>query len=86
LRATSTFRELLKVQPALTQLLSPNNTPILSVAGYGDYRPLPRLEGEALEKYKQRNRRIDLRILMAGVKSEDAKRMQRDIQGFEARP
>jgi outer membrane protein OmpA-like peptidoglycan-associated protein len=86
LRATSTFRELLKVQPALTQFLSPNNTPILSVAGYGDYRPLAREEGETIEKYKQRNRRIDLRILMAGVKSEDARRMQQDIQGFEAHP
>jgi flagellar motor protein MotB len=86
LRATSTYRELLRVQPELSQYLSPNNTPILSVSGYGEYRPLAREPNESLERFKQRNRRIDLRILMATVRSEDAKRMQQDLKRFEIRP
>jgi flagellar motor protein MotB len=86
LRATSTFRELLRVQPELSQYHNPNKTPILSVSGYGEYRPVAPEIGESAERFKQRNRRIDLRILMATVRSEDAKKMQQDFDRVEIRP
>jgi flagellar motor protein MotB len=79
LRATSTFRELLSAQPELKDYLSPNDKQVLSVSGYGEYRPLPLERNESLERWKQRNRRIDIRILMATPKSADAKQMQQDI-------
>lgn len=80
IRATSTFRELMKAQEGLRDYRNPNGTPVLSVSGYGEYRPIAVENDDA---GKQRNRRIDLRILMATPRSEDAKRMQRDLQRFE---
>jgi flagellar motor protein MotB len=79
LRATTTYRELLRVKPELTHFQSPNSTPVLSVSGYGQDRPLPRKADESDEEYKKRNRRIDLRIIMAAPRSKDAKEMQRQI-------
>jgi chemotaxis protein MotB len=86
LRATSTFRELLRVKRELGLYLNPNGKPVLSVSGYGEYRPVTAEPGESPESVKQRSRRIDLRILMATPKSEDAKQMQRDLQRLETRP
>jgi flagellar motor protein MotB len=86
LRATSTFRELLNARRELSQYLSPNNKQLLSVSGYGEYRPLPQEPNETLERWKQRNRRIDIRILMATPKSADAKQMQQDIERTAIRP
>ena len=86
LRATSTFRELLKVQPSLSEYRSPSDNRVLSVSGYGEHRPVAREEGESTERYNQRNRRIDLRILMATPKSEEVKQMQRDLEQSETRP
>jgi chemotaxis protein MotB len=79
LRATSTFRELLKADPGLEEYQNPNRVPVLSVSGYGQYRPVPTEPGEPREKYLRRQRRIDLRILMARPRSEEAKQMQRDL-------
>ena len=86
LRATSTFRELLRVKRELGLYLNPNGKPVLSVSGYGEYRPVASEPGETADSVKQRSRRIDLRILMATPKSEDAKQMQRDLQRLETRP
>ena len=80
IRATSTFRELLRAQPELANFLSPERTPILGVSGYGSSRPLIVESGETAEAYKQRLRRIDLRILMATPKSETAKQMQEQLE------
>jgi chemotaxis protein MotB len=80
LRATSTFRELLQVNQGLSSYLSPESKPVLSVSGYGEYRPVTPLPGETLESYKQRNRRIDLRILMANPTSEGVKEMQENLE------
>jgi flagellar motor protein MotB len=86
LRATSTFRELMRVKQELGLYLNPNDKPVLSVSGYGEYRQVKREPNETDEAYKQRNRRIDLRILMAAPRSEDAKQMQQDLQRLESRP
>ena len=86
LRATSTFRELLKVQPTLSEYRSPSNNRVLSVSGYGEHRPVVREEGESTERYNQRNRRIDLRFLMATPKSEEVKQIQRELQQSDTPP
>jgi hypothetical protein len=86
LRATSTFRELIRARPELSEYLSPDNKPVLGVSGYGDYRLLPKETNETLDQWKQRNRRIDIRILMATPRSEDAIHMQQDIERNSARP
>ena len=79
MRATTTFRELRRVKQELSQYLSPHNTPVLSVSGYGEYRPLAPEPDESPEAYKQRNRRIDIRLLMSAPRSEDAKQLQRAL-------
>jgi flagellar motor protein MotB len=79
LRATTTYRELLRVKPELAHFKSPNSTPVLSVSGYGQDRPLPRKADESDDDYKKRNRRIDLRLIMAAPRSKDAKEMQSQI-------
>jgi outer membrane protein OmpA-like peptidoglycan-associated protein len=86
LRATSTFRELLRVKPELSLYQNPNGKPILSVSGYGAFRPVTAEPGELPEIFKQRNRRIDLRILMATPKSDDAKQIPHDLQTPPSRP
>ena len=86
LRATSTFRELLQAKKELSLYLNPDSKPVLSVSGYGDYRPVKPLPGESLVSFKQRNRRIDLRLLMANPTSEDAKEMQGELQKSGPRP
>lgn len=66
-RASSTFRMLNEYRPDLGNFLSappgdPASRPILSIAGYADRSPIDRGESEAA---KARNRRIDVRFLMA---------------------
>lgn len=76
IRATNTFRALLNENPLLLSLESPclspavtetgqpcRRAPVLSVSGYGEYRPAKLYEPG--EEEKAENRRIDLRILMA---------------------
>ena len=46
LRATSTFRELLQVDQGLSSYLNPDSKPVLSVSGYGEYRPVTPLPGK----------------------------------------
>lgn len=70
-RAINTFRKLIIDQPQLEVLSSAqaDGSPkaILSVSGYGDKRPVDR--GTSLEA-KAKNRRIDIRILMAAPSNE----------------
>jgi len=86
LRATSTFRELLRARQGLDQFLNENGKRVLSVSGYGEYRPLATEAGESPDQYKQRNRRIDLRILMSTPRSEDAKKMRQELEPIERHP
>lgn len=66
-RAASTFNSLLAEQPMLDMLRSGEENdataqPIFSIAGYADRRPLSDAADDAS---KSRNRRIELRIIMA---------------------
>jgi flagellar motor protein MotB len=85
LRATSTFRELMRVKRELSLYLNPNGKPVLSVSGYGEYRPVAPEPGETPESFKQRNRRIDLRILMTSPRSEEAKQIEQDLDRAESK-
>jgi chemotaxis protein MotB len=86
LRATGTFRELLRAKQELSQYMSPAQKPILSVSGYGGHRQVDTIPGETPDQYKKRNRRIDLRVLMATPRSEDARNMERDVNNSELHP
>lgn len=72
LRAINTYLAMIEQQPSLDELKTsnPSGTPqrILSVSGYGATRPLAGFEAPTPENY-QRNRRIDLRFLMATPRS-----------------
>ena len=73
LRATHTFKEFLRAQPALDSIVVDRGNgqkfPILSVSGYGERRPLPVSTTASSEAERNaRNRRIDLRILMVPPK------------------
>lgn len=69
-RASNTFRMLYDYQPVLGNFLNgpPNDLasrPLMSVAGYADQRPIDRGRDETA---MSRNRRIDLRFVMATPK------------------
>jgi chemotaxis protein MotB len=70
-RATNTYRQVTGMRPQLVSLCLKTSgagcNPVLSVSGYGPTRPLAIGNDEAS---KQRNRRIDLRILMAAPKAD----------------
>lgn len=71
-RATNTYRQLIAMRTELESLCLSDNSgtcnPILSVSGYADKRPVAHGTDEAT---KRRNRRIDLRILMAAPKASE---------------
>jgi chemotaxis protein MotB len=66
-RASNTYRVLIERQQALTGFVSAepgskNALPVFSIAGYADQRPVAKGDDEAT---KSRNRRIDIRFVMA---------------------
>lgn len=72
MRATNTFRALVLARPALANFRSSDTadgSPILSVSGYGATRPVAT---ENSPEGKAKNRRIDLRFLMAPPKGNDS--------------
>lgn len=76
-RATNTYRLLAPADHALTKMCAKHGdqcAPILSVSGYGPQRPIANGQTELA---KQRNRRIDLRIVMI---TPDSGETQRQIE------
>lgn len=61
-RAIHTFRTLVRDQPLLDLLRNPRGEALLGIAGYADRRPLVPNSDDAA---RARNRRIDLRFLLA---------------------
>lgn len=73
-RATNTYRALTRFKPQLTDRCARQGegcAPVLSVSGYGPERPVDLGTSEAA---KQRNRRIDLRIIMVTPDAGDSVR------------
>ena len=77
IRATNTFRRLIAKRSDLLAFKNTRGFSVLSVSGYGPYRPAT--EGEPTPENKAKNRRIDLRILMTAPRAEDAARFEREI-------
>lgn len=78
-RANATFSAMLSRRPDLTEHLNYREQPVLSVAGYGEMRPVAdngTVEGRAT------NRRIDLRIIMyTPVKSTEIETIRARLSG-----
>lgn len=73
-RATNTYRALVRTSPDVALRCArrdANCEPVLSVSGYGPQRPVPDHAG-TLDERRQRDRRIDLRILMVTPDSGEA--------------
>jgi chemotaxis protein MotB len=77
IRAANTYRTLLLKRGDLLGYKNTRGYPVLSVSGYGQYRPA--VVDQSLEENKAKNRRIDLRILMTTPRAEDAARFEREI-------
>ncbi len=60
-RAVSTYLAMIKNTPSLLEHKNLDNEPILSVAGYGEERPVA---DNSKPKERSKNRRIDLRFIM----------------------
>jgi len=60
-RANSTFSTMLGISPLLVDFLNFRSQPVLSVAGYGQMRPV---KDNRLKEGRDTNRRVDLRIIM----------------------
>jgi hypothetical protein len=60
-RADETFFSMAKFEPNLLAYLNSREQPVISVAGYGRWRPI---SDNATVTGKAANRRIDLRLIM----------------------
>ncbi|TWT13640.1 OmpA family protein [Reyranella sp. CPCC 100927] len=73
-RANNTFSTMLGKAPELVKFLNFRGQPVLSVAGYGQMRPV---RDNATKEGRDTNRRVDLRIIMyAPSKSEEIRRIR----------
>jgi hypothetical protein len=81
-RANDTFRVMTEHVPTLVGHLNLKSQPVLSVAGYGEMRPVAPNESN---EGKASNRRIDLRIIMyVPAHSEEIARVREALQGGSA--
>ena len=83
MRATNTYRALLDASTddagvvAVLMFENSRDVPVLSVSGYGEYRPVE--ADQDTEELKAKNRRIDLRILMTTPQSKDVEVIQDNL-------
>jgi flagellar motor protein MotB len=68
-RGASIYREMVSENPALLSFTNLRGQPILSVAGYGEGRPIA---DETLPGGKDSNRRIDIRFIMFSPTDEES--------------
>jgi chemotaxis protein MotB len=64
-RSAEVFRMMHQCEPQLPRLVNRTGSPVISVSGYGEMRPIDRADREA-----DANRRIDLRFLMEPPKTD----------------
>jgi chemotaxis protein MotB len=71
-RATEVFKKMMARQPKLDELLNADSQPLFSISGYADKRPAPdRGDTTSNETKMARNRRIDIRFIMAYPRDPD---------------
>ncbi len=78
-RALNVFKEIRKVRPSLDGLRNAEKQSLLGFSGYGPRRPLPDALGSTQADY-QKNRRIDLRFVLAARTSDELSRLQVQIR------
>jgi chemotaxis protein MotB len=76
-RAIETYKELVKTAPALGLVNNDSNQRLLGVSGYGENRPVEL--GNSVDA-RARNRRIDLRFLMATPSEKDLERIRQEVE------
>jgi flagellar motor protein MotB len=69
-RAANTYRMIVQKRGELLEFKNARGFPVLSVSGYGEFRPA--VSDQSTEESKAKNRRIDLRIVMATPRAVDA--------------
>ncbi|MBY5361193.1 OmpA family protein [Rhizobium leguminosarum] len=80
-RANSTFTTMTASEPRLVDFQNFRKQPVLSVAGYGQMRPIR--PNETLEG-KATNRRVDLRIIMySPSRSAEIERIRHSLEKYE---
>jgi outer membrane protein OmpA-like peptidoglycan-associated protein len=78
-RANATFIAMLQAAPSLTSHKNLKQQPVLSVAGYGKWRPVA---SNDTPQGKATNRRIDLRIIMHTPRNlEEVERIKGQLKG-----
>jgi flagellar motor protein MotB len=82
-RALTVFTELRQRQPSLDELRNPSGQPLLGISGYGQRRPLPPSDGTQ-EAELTRNRRIDMRFVLASRTSNELAALIASIDRLQA--
>jgi flagellar motor protein MotB len=82
-RALTVFTALRQQDAVLDALRNPSGQPLLGISGYGQRRPLPDAVSSA-QADLTRNRRIDLRFVLASRTSEEVQRLLDRIAGMTA--
>jgi chemotaxis protein MotB len=80
-RALTVFTELRQEQPVLDRLRNGSGQPLLGISGYGQRRPLPEALSSA-EADLMRNRRIDLRFVLASRTSKELQQLLDEIDSL----
>jgi chemotaxis protein MotB len=76
-RAISTFNALILSQPDLHTLLNHQQKAVMGISGYGENRPVA---DNATEEGRQKNRRIDIRFVMAYPSQAEIAEMERTLR------
>jgi chemotaxis protein MotB len=75
-RAVNISRALTTAKPNLKEFKSPNGVPVLGVSGYGENRPVA---PNSSDEGRRKNRRIDLRFLLAYPTDEEVARATKGL-------
>ena len=67
-RSLNTYQFMIDSQPDLARVLNHNGQPFFSVSGYGKQRPIRPNDSD---ENKRKNRRVDIRLVMAAPKAGD---------------
>lgn len=76
-RAISTFNALILSQPDLQRLQNHQKKAVLGISGYGEQRPVA---DNATDEGRQKNRRIDIRFVMAYPSQAEIEEMERKLK------
>ena len=76
-RAINTFKALINAEPNLAHLTNPLGRSLFGISGYGEKRPVA---DNATGEGRQKNRRIDIRFVMAYPSQAEIEEMERKLK------